>query len=112
MLFRSDNITHSNTDSTGDANTSSIRRRKRAQRKPGFKTSTSSESQPAFPRSELVADLVVEPYVPIRRVRWNSTGTLLASSGDDGVARMWRMTVNGTWREIAAITAEKSSTEM
>ncbi|KAJ1905272.1 epoxide hydrolase, soluble (sEH) [Coemansia sp. IMI 209127] len=107
-----DNITHSNTDSTGDANTSSIRRRKRAQRKPGFKTSTSSESQPAFPRSELVADLVVEPYVPIRRVRWNSTGTLLASSGDDGVARMWRMTVNGTWREIAAITAEKSSTEM
>ncbi|KAJ1939197.1 epoxide hydrolase, soluble (sEH) [Kickxella alabastrina] len=63
------------------------------------------------PRSELVGDLIVDPQVPIRRVRWNSTGTLLVSSSDDGVARMWKMSVNGTWREIAAITAEKSSAE-
>ncbi|KAJ2689818.1 epoxide hydrolase, soluble (sEH) [Coemansia spiralis] len=62
------------------------------------------------PHSELVGDLVVEPLMPVRRVRWNSTGTLLVSSSDDGVARMWKVTVNGTWREVAAITAEKSPT--
>ncbi|KAJ2552882.1 epoxide hydrolase, soluble (sEH) [Coemansia sp. RSA 1933] len=108
-----DDITNSNTDSTGNANANAtgVRRRSRTQRKAASKSNASSDSQSAFPRSELVADLVVEPYVPIRRVRWNSTGTLLASSGDDGVARMWKMTVNGTWREIAAITAEKSSSE-
>ncbi|KAJ2808879.1 epoxide hydrolase, soluble (sEH) [Coemansia guatemalensis] len=64
------------------------------------------------PRSELVADLTVQPSVPIRRVRWNSTGTLLVSGSDDGVVRIWRMTVNGTWREITAIAAEKSAGEL
>ncbi|KAJ2221381.1 epoxide hydrolase, soluble (sEH), partial [Coemansia sp. RSA 1722] len=68
-------------------------------------------SKASVPRSELVADLVVDPHTPMRRVRWNSTGTLLVSSSDDGVARMWKMSVNGTWREIAAISAEKSSVE-
>ncbi|KAJ1839385.1 epoxide hydrolase, soluble (sEH), partial [Coemansia sp. RSA 2708] len=29
------------------------------------------------PRAELVADIGVQPSVPVRRVRWNSTGTLL-----------------------------------
>ncbi|KAJ2723263.1 epoxide hydrolase, soluble (sEH) [Coemansia sp. Benny D115] len=66
----------------------------------------------AVPRSELVADLFVDPQVPIRRVRWNSTGTLLASSSDDGVVRMWKMSVNGTWRETAAITAEEERAEV
>ncbi|KAJ2079755.1 epoxide hydrolase, soluble (sEH) [Coemansia sp. RSA 988] len=64
------------------------------------------------PRSELVADLTVQPSVPIRRARWNSTGTLLVSGSDDGVVRIWRMTVNGTWREITAIAAEKSAGEL
>ncbi|KAJ1646327.1 epoxide hydrolase, soluble (sEH) [Coemansia erecta] len=72
---------------------------------------TGDSSKLAVPRSELVADLVVDPHTPMRRVRWNSTGTLLVSSSDDGVARMWKMSVSGTWREIAAISAEKSSAE-
>ncbi|PIA13991.1 WD40 repeat-like protein [Coemansia reversa NRRL 1564] len=64
------------------------------------------------PRSELVGDITVQPSVPIRRVRWNGTGTLLVSSSDDGVVRIWKMTVNGTWREITAIAAEKSAGEL
>ncbi|KAJ2874413.1 epoxide hydrolase, soluble (sEH) [Coemansia aciculifera] len=64
------------------------------------------------PHSELVGDLVVEPLMPVRRVRWNSTGTLLVSSSDDGVARMWKVTINGTWREVAAVTAEKSPADL
>ncbi|KAJ2009306.1 epoxide hydrolase, soluble (sEH) [Coemansia thaxteri] len=64
------------------------------------------------PHAELVSDLVVEPLMPVRRVRWNGTGTLLASSSDDGVTRLWKMTVNGTWREVAAVTAEKSPAVM
>ncbi|KAJ2509885.1 epoxide hydrolase, soluble (sEH) [Coemansia sp. RSA 1939] len=109
-----DNGTYSNSNPANNPNASNARRRTRAQgRRSGSKALGSSEQQQlSYPRSELVADLVVEPHVPIRRVRWNSTGTLLSSSGDDGVARMWKMTVNGTWREVAAITAEKSSAEM
>ncbi|KAJ2644031.1 hypothetical protein GGH99_008459 [Coemansia sp. RSA 1285] len=109
-----DNGTYSNSNPANNPNASNARRRTRAQgRRSGSKALGSSEQkQLSYPRSELVADLVVEPHVPIRRVRWNSTGTLLSSSGDDGVARMWKMTVNGTWREVAAITAEKSSAEM
>ncbi|KAJ2822477.1 epoxide hydrolase, soluble (sEH) [Coemansia erecta] len=68
-------------------------------------------SRPSAPRSELVSDIAVQPSVPIRRIRWNSTGTLLVSSSDDGVVRMWRMTASGTWREIAAIDAEKDGAE-
>ncbi|ORX67144.1 WD40 repeat-like protein [Linderina pennispora] len=61
------------------------------------------------PRAELVADLAAEPTAPVRHVRWNSTGTLLVSSGDDGVTRVWRMNINGDWRESAVVSAEKSS---
>ncbi|KAJ1964403.1 epoxide hydrolase, soluble (sEH) [Dipsacomyces acuminosporus] len=68
----------------------------------------SKRSAAKGPSSELIGELSIQPKVPIRHIRWNSTGTLLVSSSDDGVTRMWKMTVNGTWREIAAITAEKS----
>ncbi|KAJ2656673.1 epoxide hydrolase, soluble (sEH) [Coemansia sp. RSA 1199] len=63
------------------------------------------------PRSELASDIAVQPSVPIRRIRWNSSGTLLVSSSDDGVVRMWRMTASGTWREVAAVNAEKDAAE-
>ncbi|KAJ2386146.1 epoxide hydrolase, soluble (sEH), partial [Coemansia sp. RSA 2603] len=84
-------------------------RRSHAQARDGG--STAADGKSGVPRSELVADLLVDPQVPMRRVRWNSTGTLLVSSSDDGVARMWKMSVNGTWREVAAISAEKSSAD-
>lgn len=58
-------------------------------------------------RSELTADLIIEPAVPVRRVRWNSAGTLLVSSSDDGIARVWKMAGSGVWREAAAVSGEE-----
>mmetsp|Transcript_12233 Transcript_12233/g.16045 ORF Transcript_12233/g.16045 Transcript_12233/m.16045 type:complete len:330 (+) Transcript_12233:118-1107(+) len=37
------------------------------------------------------------------RVRWNVTGTVLASSGDDGKVQMWRSDYQGCWRCISEV---------
>ncbi|KAJ1734464.1 epoxide hydrolase, soluble (sEH) [Coemansia biformis] len=71
-----------------------------------------SDAMAMAPWSELVAELSVQPSVPIRRVRWNGAGTLLTSSSDDGVLRTWKATVKGTWREIMAIATEKRAAEL
>ena len=40
------------------------------------------------------------------RVEWNITGTVLASSGDDGVARLWRSSIQGVWQCVGEICHE------
>ena len=37
----------------------------------------------------------------VRRVCWNTSGSLLASTGDDGVTRVWKADYNLNWRQIA-----------
>ncbi|KAJ1819302.1 epoxide hydrolase, soluble (sEH) [Coemansia sp. RSA 2599] len=106
----SDDSDGSTSESGDDAHADDMGRPRGSGRHARAREASDSSKLPV-PRSELVADLVVDPRTPMRRVRWNSTGTLLVSSSDDGVARMWKMSVNGTWREIAAISAEKSSAE-
>lgn len=39
------------------------------------------------------------------RVSWNVSGTILASTGDDGVSRLWKQQVNGTWTTCMVATA-------
>lgn len=39
------------------------------------------------------------------RVSWNATGSILASTGDDGVARLWKADFNGTWHPILVAAA-------
>mmetsp|Transcript_12060 Transcript_12060/g.28254 ORF Transcript_12060/g.28254 Transcript_12060/m.28254 type:complete len:102 (+) Transcript_12060:920-1225(+) len=40
------------------------------------------------------------------RVSWNATGTVLGSSGPEGVVRLWKSTFKGEWREIKAVSSE------
>jgi len=40
------------------------------------------------------------------RVEWNVTGTILASSGDDGTVRLFRANFSNEWKCISALTEE------
>jgi len=39
------------------------------------------------------------------RVSWNVAGTILASTGDDGVSRLWKADFNGTWHPVLVAAA-------
>jgi hypothetical protein len=47
------------------------------------------------------------------RVSWNVSGTLLASTGDDGVSRLWKADFNGQWHPVlvAAATPQQPLTQ-
>lgn len=60
-------------------------------------------STPASCESKLVAKLP-EHRDAVWRVEWNATGSLLASSGDDGTVRVWQPDATGAaaaWRRAA-----------
>lgn len=40
------------------------------------------------------------------RVEWNITGTMLASSGDDGTVRMWKSDFEGNWACVNTISGD------
>jgi len=42
----------------------------------------------------------------VRRVNWNVTGTILASSGDDGAMRLWRQGARGVWQAAGKVHLE------
>ncbi|KAF2077876.1 hypothetical protein CYY_000838 [Polysphondylium violaceum] len=41
------------------------------------------------------------------RVEWNITGTVLASSGDDGNVFLWKCNMNGEWKLLSIINGEE-----
>jgi len=43
------------------------------------------------------------------RVSWNLTGTMLASTGDDGTARLWKSDFRGVWH--STMVAQKLQEE-
>lgn len=45
------------------------------------------------------------PLPSYRRVDWNITGTVLASSADDGIIRLRRRTLTGEWECTSVIDA-------
>ena len=43
------------------------------------------------------------------RVEWNVSGTMLASSGDDGVVSMWRPDARGQWTLSCAVSGQSQA---
>ena len=43
----------------------------------------------------------------IWRVGWNVTGTVLASSGEEGVVRLWKGSFRGDWTEVRAVASSQ-----
>ena len=52
-----------------------------------------------------------ESFGQVWRVEWNVTGTMLASSGDDGRVRLWKQSPKGDWRCCDKITAGEQNDE-
>jgi len=51
--------------------------------------------------------------IEVWRVCWNVSGSILASSGDDGVSRLWKSDFQGNWQPIlvAAATPQQTQTQ-
>ncbi|KAI1285181.1 Nucleoporin SEH1-A [Halotydeus destructor] len=46
----------------------------------------------------------------IWRVSWNITGTILASTGDDGCVRLWKPNYLDSWKNVAVLKADGQTT--
>lgn len=42
---------------------------------------------------------------PVWRVAWNATGTVLATSSEDGTLSLWRKDVTGVWSNVQTLAA-------
>lgn len=47
-----------------------------------------------------------EHKAEVWRVCWNITGTILASSGDDGNVRLWKQQFTKEWKQISSVKGE------
>jgi len=50
-------------------------------------------------------------HAEVWRVEWNVTGTILASSGDDGTVRLWKNNFENEWKCISLITGDDEDEE-
>lgn len=48
-------------------------------------------------------------HAEVWRVEWNITGTILASSGDDGNVRFWKAGLTGEWKPFSIIQGEEEN---
>ncbi|RPB23753.1 WD40 repeat-like protein [Terfezia boudieri ATCC MYA-4762] len=55
---------------------------------------------------EMIADFD-DHRKDVWRVKWNATGTILISGGDDGKIRLWKATLNGEFRCMSAVSSRK-----
>lgn len=58
----------------------------------------------------LAAAVFEDHHAAVWRVAWNVTGTVLASSGDDGTLRLRKQNLGGGWESIVAVDARAAAT--
>eukprot|EP01138_Halocafeteria_seosinensis_P004032 gb/GECG01004123.1/.p1 GENE.gb/GECG01004123.1/~~gb/GECG01004123.1/.p1 ORF type:complete len:379 (+),score=43.15 gb/GECG01004123.1/:1-1137(+) len=51
---------------------------------------------------------LMDHYAEVWRVRWNVTGSVLASSGDDGVLRVWKQNLRGAWVCVSQVASSSA----
>uniref|UniRef100_A0A1B0CEU2 Uncharacterized protein n=1 Tax=Lutzomyia longipalpis TaxID=7200 RepID=A0A1B0CEU2_LUTLO len=56
--------------------------------------------------NQSIAPAVNDHYCTVWRVTWNITGTMLATTGDDGCIRMWKMNYMKNWRCAGSLKSE------
>lgn len=69
-------------------------------------TNPTTQSEPKS-RIIPVAQVLSEHNAEVWRVQFNVTGTTLASSGDDGLVRVWKQNLKNQWVEDGTIAGEK-----
>jgi nucleoporin SEH1 len=83
-----------------------------ASSKSSSSASSSSSSSAVTPASGYTCELVAklgDHKAEVWRVAWNITGTMLASTGDDGTARLWKSDFKGRWHSTLVASAAASS---
>jgi nucleoporin SEH1 len=73
--------------------------------------SGSPTPQPSLLTPRHTAQLVAEfgdHQAPVWRVKWNLTGTVLSSAGDDGKIRLWKSNYSGVWRCISSVSLDNN----
>jgi len=59
---------------------------------------------------EKVADFT-DHKAEVWRVKWNPTGTILSSTGDDGIVRLWKAAINGEFQLWSIVETPRSTRE-
>ncbi|UYV82009.1 SEH1L [Cordylochernes scorpioides] len=63
--------------------------------------------QTTLPKLEIKGVAKLEEHsTQVWRVCWNITGTILASSGDDGTVKLWKANYRGVWKCISTLKGD------
>ena len=52
--------------------------------------------------------MIVTEIILFDRLTWNITGTMLASTSDDGFVRIWKMNYQRNWKCVCSFKPENS----